>query len=81
LFDLQRAGLLKRVLLPYLGQDDSRLRFPPDDLVTREEAFAYPTDFSAMTDEWIEKLSRRGYQLTRALVAEHWPSLLDKDAA
>lgn len=80
LFDLQNAGLLKRVLLPYLGQDDSRLRFPPDDLVTREEAFAYPTDFSAMTDEWIEKLSRRGYQLTRALVAEHWPDLVDKEA-
>ena len=80
-FYLQREGQLKRVLLPYLGQDDSRLRFPPDDRVTREEAFAYPTDFSAMTDEWIEKLSRRGYQLTRALVAEHWPSLLDKDAA
>ena len=79
LFDLQSAGLLKRVLLPYLGQDDSRLRFPPDDLVTREEAFAYPTDFSAMTDEWIEKLSHRGYQLTRALVAEYWSELLDID--
>lgn len=77
LFDLHGAGKLRHVLLPYLGQDDGRLRFPPDDLVTREDALDYPTDFSAMSDEWIEKLSRRGEQLTRALVAEHWPELLD----
>ena len=77
LFDLQEAGKLKRILIPYLGQNDKRLRFPPDDLVTREEAYAYPTDFSAMPDEWIEKLSRRGDQLTRALVAEHWPEAAD----
>jgi len=81
LFDLLNAGAFEHVLLPYLGQDDSRLRYPPDDLVTREAAFAYPTDFSAMPDEWIEKLSRRGYQLTRALIAEHWPELLERKAA
>lgn len=77
LFDLLNAGVLRHVLLPYLGQNDNRLRYPPDDLVTREEAFAYPTDFSAMSDEWIDKLSRRGEQLTRALIAEHWSELAD----
>ena len=76
LFDLHNAGDLGRVLLPYLGQDDKRLKFPPDDLVTREQAYDYPTDFSAMPEAWIDKLSRRGYQLTLALVAEHWPELL-----
>jgi NTE family protein len=75
LFDLKRAGVLRSFVLPYLGQDDSRLKFRPTDLVTREEAFAYPTDFFAMNAEWIERLSRRGEQLTRAIIAEHAPEL------
>jgi NTE family protein len=76
LFDLQASGNLKGFLLPYLGQSDARLKFPPDDLVTREEAYAYSTDFSAMSEEWIDKLSRRGGQLTKALIAEHMPDLI-----
>ena len=48
LFDLLKAGELKGVIMPYLGQNDARLACPPDDLVTREDAFAYPTDFSAL---------------------------------
>ena len=79
LFDLVEAGKLKGVIMPYLGQNDSRLAFAPDDLVTREEAYAYPTDFSAMSDEWVEKLSKRGEQLTRALVSEHLPHLITVD--
>ena len=75
LFELREAGKLRSVLLPYLGQDDSRLKFRPPDLVTREEAYAYPTDFSAMSEEWIDRLSRRGEQLTKALLAEHAPGL------
>ncbi len=75
LFDLRAAGKLKGVLLPYLGQNDDRLEFPPDDLVTREDAFGYPTDFSAMPEGWIEKLSKRGEQLTKALIAQHMPEL------
>jgi NTE family protein len=71
LFDLKRAGVLRNFVLPYLGQDDSRLKFRPADLVTREEAYAYSTDFFAMKPEWIDRLSRRGEQLTRALIAEH----------
>ena len=84
LFDLKRAGTLRSFVLPYLGQDDNRLKFRPADLVTREEAYAYPTDFSAMKAEWIDRLSRRGEQLTRALVAEHAPDLVaygDSDSA
>lgn len=81
LFDLKASGKLVAVVMPYLGQDDSRLKFKPSDLVTREDAYSYPTDFSAMRPEWIERLGRRGEQLTRALVAEHTPYLLAPDAA
>ena len=76
LYDLKQAGRLKGFLLPYLGQNDCRLKFPPAALVTREEAYAYPTDFSAMPDEWIDKLSRRGEQLTKAVIKEHHPEIL-----
>jgi NTE family protein len=75
LFELRASGKLREFVLPYLGQDDSRLKFPPADLVTREHAYAYPTDFSAMNQEWIDRLSRRGEQLTKALLAEHAPDL------
>lgn len=62
--------------MPFLGQDDARLAFPPEGIVSREDAHGYPTDFSAMPEEWIEKLSKRGEQLTRALIAEHMPELV-----
>jgi NTE family protein len=35
----------------------------------------YRTDFSAMPKERIEKLSKRGEHLTRALIAEYSPKL------
>lgn len=75
LYELRAAGKLQSVVVPYLGQDDSRLKYAPPDLVTREEAYGYPTDFSAMTTEWIDRLSQRGEQLTKALIAEHAPEL------
>jgi NTE family protein len=80
LFDLKASGKLVTVVMPYLGQDDSRLKFRPSELVTREDAYAYPTDFSAMRPEWIERLSQRGEQLTKALIAEHAPHLLAPEA-
>ena len=76
LFELRAAGKIKEVVMPYLGQDDSRLKFPPADAVTRDQTFAYPTDFSAMTPDWIERLVRRGEQITKALLQEHAPELL-----
>ena len=79
LFDLLEGGKLKGVLMPYLGQNDKRLNCAPEDLVTREETFSYPTDFFAMSEEWTEKLSRRGEQLTRALIAEHLPQFSDNN--
>jgi NTE family protein len=76
LFDLKAHGKLATVVMPYLGQDDSRLKYRPRDLVAREDTYAYPTDFSAMSPEWIDRLSRRGEQLTKALIAEHAPHLV-----
>ena len=79
LFELRDSGKLNGVVLAYLGQDDSRLKFPPANLVTREEAYAYPTDFFAMRPEWVDRLGSRGEQLTKALLAEHAPGLAALD--
>ncbi|MBL4874784.1 MAG: patatin-like phospholipase family protein, partial [Rhodobacteraceae bacterium] len=76
LFDLKSAGHLKSVLLPYLGQSDQRLAVIPAGFVRREEVDAYPTNFNAMPAEWIERLSKRGEQVTLAILREHRPDLL-----
>jgi len=79
LFDLKEAGRLKTFVLPYLDQDDEDLAYPPPDLVRRSAVAGYPTNFSAMPEEWIDKLSKRGEQLTLALIREHAPELLPPD--
>jgi NTE family protein len=81
LLDLRQTGKLRAAMIPYLGQDDSRLKFSPPDLITREETYGYPTDFFAMTREWIDRLSKRGEQLTKALLAEHTPNLIQTGSA
>ena len=67
------SGALKGFILPYLGQRDSMITLP--DLVSREEVLNYPTDFSAMNEEYIERLTKRGEQLTRWLIARYTPEL------
>ena len=76
LFELRASGKLKNFILPYLDQDDEKLAFAPPDLIKRAEVDGYPTDFSAMPEGWIERLSKRGEQLTLALLREHAPELL-----
>jgi hypothetical protein len=51
---------------------------PPADLMRREEAHAYPTNFNAMSDEWIERLSLRGEQLTLCLACAYLPHLINE---
>lgn len=80
LFDLKDAGRLRGFALPYLDQNDARLKFPPPDLVRREAVAGYPTNFSAMPPEWIERLSKRGEQLTLAVIQEHMPELILENA-
>jgi len=76
LHEAQRTGQIKRFVFPYLGQLDRKLPNPPAELVSREETHAYPTDFSAMPDEWIERLSLRGEQLTLCLARTYIPDLI-----
>jgi NTE family protein len=75
LFDLQRARAI-HFILPYLDQKDEALTCPPCDLVRRDSVTNYPTDFSAMSKGWLDKLVKRGEQLTQALLAEHWPDIV-----
>ncbi|AYN96887.1 patatin [Pseudomonas sp. LTJR-52] len=77
LFDLKKAGKLKGVLLPYLGQKDNTLKFTGPDMVSGEEIAGYPTNFRAMDTEWIERLVRRGEQIVHAQVKEHWQCYID----
>lgn len=72
IFDLKRAGDVEAFLIPYLSQKDDLLTVPGSDLITAEQVADYPTDFSAMSQEWVDKLVVRGEQVTRALVAQYW---------
>jgi NTE family protein len=78
LHEAQRTGQIKSFILPYLGQLDRELPEPPADLVRREEAHAYPTDFKAMPAEWIERLSLRGEQLTLCLARSYIADLIQE---
>src|ERR1700734_3528780 len=79
LHEAQRTGKIKSFIFPYLGQLDQQLPNPPANLVRREEAHAYPTNFSAMPDEWIDRLSLRGEQLTLCLARAYMPDLICED--
>jgi NTE family protein len=79
LHEARRAGQIKHFIFPYLGQLDKTLPNPPSDLVRREEAHAYPTDFNAMPTDWIDRLSLRGEQLTTCLARAYIPHLIDED--
>jgi integrative and conjugative element protein (TIGR02256 family) len=72
---LAASDKLKGFVLSYLGQIDKRVPDAPFDLVRRDEVFEYPTDFSAMRVEDIDRLAKRGEQLTRSLVAYYCPEL------
>lgn len=68
-------GQLTGFVMPYLGNRDHVLPVQPADLVPREAVVDYPTDFSAMPDEDIERLALRGEQLTRLLIDHYCPEL------
>lgn len=72
LFEIQQSGKVKAVLLPYIDQPDEQLMHAPLGLIPRAHVSAYPTDFYAMTDEWADRLIRRGEQVTKALLDQHW---------
>jgi integrative and conjugative element protein (TIGR02256 family) len=72
---LAATDQLKGFVLPYLGQIDSRVPYAPHDLVRREEVFEYPTDFAAMRLDDIDRIAKRGEQLTRTLISYYCPEL------
>jgi len=76
LHQLKQDGSIKGFALPYLGQQDSRLPWRPSGLITRNEVIDYPTDFCSMSEEWIDRLSGRGEQLTRLLVNHYLRDLV-----
>lgn len=70
---LKASGDLKGFLLPYLGQQDTKLPYKPPDLIPRNDTYDYPTDFSPMSQKNIALLSKRGEQLTHLLIEQHNP--------
>ena len=60
LFDLVRSGAMGGAILAYLGQDDSKLGDATANLVSADEVKGYPTNFSAMSDAWIDAGPTRG---------------------
>lgn len=75
LHQLDESGDIAGFVLPYLGQHDHSLPWIPAELPTRDEVRAYPTNFSAMAREDIDRLALRGERLTRLLVAYYLPGL------
>jgi NTE family protein len=74
------SGQIKSFIFPYLGQLDRQLPNPPANLVRREEAHAYPTNFDAMPADWMDRLSLRGEQLTLCLARAYIPDLICKSS-
>ena len=75
LHGLAESGEISGFALSYLGQNDDRLPWLPPQLPTRWEVCEYPTDFSPMDAEDIDRLALRGELLTRFLVAYYLPEL------
>ena len=75
LHTLAETGKIRGFVLPYLGQQDERLPLVPSDLVKRDQVITYPTDFSRMSADNVELLSKRGEQLTRLLIEHYHPGL------
>jgi NTE family protein len=73
---MREAGVIRGFAMPYLGQQDSVLPWRSGVLVPRDKVIDYPTNFAPMSEVWIDLLSGRGEQLTRALIPMYLPELL-----
>lgn len=74
---LKADGKIEVLIFPYLGMRDENLSNKPSDLVSREEVYAYPTDFFGMTEENIKRIGLRGEQLTEHLLKIHGGPLIN----
>jgi NTE family protein len=74
----REQGLLKGLILPYLGQQDEALfrdfgeENIPQDFVKKTDVEGYPTDFAAMPEDDIKNITLRGEQLTNMLIDAYW---------
>ena len=66
-----KAGRIDGFVYASLGQIDERVPLKPANWVDRGDVIRYPTDFSAMSDIDIRRLSGRGEAITRALVTQY----------
>ena len=71
LHDHATVGRIDGFIYAALGQIDRRVPLKPANWVARDEVTHYPTDFSAMSDENVRRLSGRGEAITRALVTQY----------
>ena len=71
LHDHAKAGRIDSFVYAALGQIDGRVPLKPANWVNREDVIEYPTDFSAMSEDDIRRISGRGEAVTRALVTQH----------
>ena len=69
--DHATAGRIDAFVYSALGQIDRRVPLKPANWVAREEVIHYPTDFSAMSEDDILRLSGRGEAITRALATQY----------
>ena len=71
LHDHAKAGRIDCFVYAALGQIDQRVPLKPANWVDRKDVIHYPTDFSAMSQDNIVRLSGRGEAITRALVTQY----------
>ena len=79
LFSHRQNGKFDSFVFPYLGQKDERLTDQlgenalPEDFVGREQVVGYPTDFRAMPEVDVRRITQRGELLTRLLLEAYGP--------
>jgi NTE family protein len=69
------SGHIKGFAMAYLGLRDERLPVPLVDLVPRASVTSCGTNFAAMGQDDLERLSARGEQLLRSLLPVYCPEL------
>ncbi len=68
-------GHLQGFIHAYLGMPDEHLPVPIADLVPFAAVRNYPTNFKALTSDYLNLITTRGEQLTRTLLIHYCPQL------
>ncbi|HEV2639025.1 MAG TPA: patatin-like phospholipase family protein [Actinocrinis sp.] len=76
LHETAASGHLAGFVHAYLGTQDHCLPVPVPDLVPWSTVHDYPTNFRAMREPDLERITIRGEQLTRSLLAHYCPDLV-----